>query len=434
MRFKLKRFPQAQIQNELCRRNVAGSPSIMRKKFLRTAALAFAALAFLSGLRAADSRIPIEITEKIKAATPVHIVSDNPEFQRLATTAFGAHGAFRVDQGGDAKFTLRFSAIGGTSVRAAVESGRPARTLFTQDVSGTSPRNALLRAADAVVTYITKEPGFFSGKLTFVSTRTGASEIYVSDLFFGDMVQLTHDRSQSVTPRWAPDGRRILYTSYFQNGAPDIYLIDTATNQRSSFVSVRGTNTGARFSPDGSRVAMILSGEGNPEVYVSNAQGRGIRRLTRTQQIEATPTWSPDGSELIVASDAVATNHPQLYRLSASGGALRRIPSNVSGYCAEPDWSHANRDRVAFTAAVGSRPVTYQIAVFKFSEGGATILTQGPGDCISPCWTNDGRHLLYTERQAGRQRICLLDTETRRSTPLSPTSLVKAYQANFIKR
>ena len=35
-----------------------------------------------------------------------------------------------------------------------------------------------------------------------------------------------------------------------------------------------------QFSPDGSRVAMVLSGEGNPEVYVGNAQGRQIRRLT----------------------------------------------------------------------------------------------------------------------------------------------------------
>jgi TolB protein len=304
--------------------------------------------------------------------------------------------------------------------------------MFSQDVAGSSSHNARLRAADAAVTAITTLPGFFSGKITFVSTRTGDSEVYVSDIFFSDVVRITSDHSQSVTPRWAPDGRRILYTSYFKNGAADIFLIDTATNQRTPFVSVKGTNTGARFSPDGSRVAMILSGEGNPEVYVSNAQGRNIRRLTRTErQIEATPSWSADGNRLVVTSDGVATGKPQLYLLGLNGGALQRIPTNVSGYCAEPDWSHGNTDRIAFTAATGK---SFQVAVFKFSEGVAHILTKGPGDCIEPCWTNDGRHLLYTQRSAGSQRICLLDTETGRSTTLSPTSLVKAYQANFIKR
>ena len=76
---------------------------------------------------------------------------------------------------------------------------------------------------------------------------------------------------QSIMPRWSPDGRKILYTGYFQTGAPDIFEIDTATQQRKPFVSLKGTNTSARFSPDGSLVAMILTGEGNSEVYVSNA-------------------------------------------------------------------------------------------------------------------------------------------------------------------
>ncbi len=361
---------------------------------------------------------------------PVRVEASSSELQRLAAFAFNAHGAFRVQS--DASQTIRFAVSATNTISVSIESGSPARAIFSQQATGSSLRNALFRAADAAVARLTGAPGFFSGRLAFVSERTGASEIYTSDLFFGEMLQITNDRSQTVLPRWSPDGRQIVYTGYFRSGFPDIYLIDTSTLQRNVFVSVKGTNTGARFSPDGSRVAMILSGEGNPEVYVSNAQGRGIRRLTRTERnIEATPSWSSDGSRLVVASDALATGKPQLYLLGANGGSLQRLPTNISGYCAEPDWNHANPDLIAFTVATGKQ---FQIAIYSISKREAKIVTQGATDGIEPCWTNDGRHLLYTSRSAGRQSVMLLDTKTGRSTQLSSSNLGKAYQANFILR
>ena len=370
-----------------------------------------------------------EITAGATAAvTPVRILSDQPELQRLASMAFGAHGAFSVSA--SAPTAIRFAVAGPANVRVSVERGGKAS--LTQDVGGTSLRNALFRAADAAVMHITRQPGFFAGRLTFISERTGSSEVYTSDLFFGEAMQMTNDRAQCVTPRWAPDGRRILYTSYFANGMPDIYLIDTGTKQRSTFVSVKGTNTGGRFSPDGSQVAVILSPKGAGDLYVGNAQGRGFRALTRTPtQIEATPSWSPDGNRIVVASDGQATGHPQLYLANLGGGALQRLATNISGYCAEPDWSHANRNLIAFTAASGRG---YQIAVYDFGAGSARWASRVSGDGIEPSWTNDGRHLVFTQRSAGVQRICILDTQTQRSTQISPANYGKAYQASFILR
>lgn len=365
-----------------------------------------------------------------KAVLPVRIAADQPELERLAAQAFGAHGAFSVSA--SAATTIRFAVAGSSSVRVTVERGRPARAELSQEVSGRSLRNALFRAADAAVAHLTRKPGFFAGRLTFVSERTGMSEIYISDLFFGEAVQMTNDRAQCVTPRWAPDGRRILYTSYFANGMPDIYLIDTASKQRSTFVSVKGTNTGGRFSPDGSQVAMILSPKGGGDVYVAPASGRPIRALTKTpNQIEATPSWSPDGGRLVVASDAQATGKPQLYLIGLTGGTPQRLPTNVSGYCAEPDWSHADRNLIAFTAASGRG---YQIAVFDFASNSAKVITRVAGDAIEPSWTNDGRHLVFTQRTSSSQRICILDTQTGKVTQISPTSYGKAYQASFVMR
>src|SRR5690606_13953544 len=121
-----------------------------------------------------------------------------------------------------------------------------------------------------------------ASQLAFISQATGNTEVCVSDLFFGDARQLTHDRASALSPRWSPDGSKLLYTSFHRSNAADIFQIDMRTLQRTSFVSLKGTNQSARFSPDGSQVAMVLSGEGNPEIYVANSNGRSISRRTRT--------------------------------------------------------------------------------------------------------------------------------------------------------
>ena len=135
--------------------------------------------------------------------------------------------------------------------------------MLSQVAAGTSLRNAFFRAADLAVKATSGLKGFFTSRLTFISNYSGHPEVVTSDLFFGEVKQITHDNAQAMTPRWSPDGGKILYTSFYKSGFPDIFLIDLNTVQRTTFVSFKGTNSGARFSPDGAQVAMVLSGEGN---------------------------------------------------------------------------------------------------------------------------------------------------------------------------
>jgi TolB protein len=239
--------------------------------------------------------------------------------------------------------------------------------------------------------------------------------------------QITNDRALAITPRWSPDGTRILYTSYFRSGYPDIYVMDLASMQRNTFVSLNGTNMGARFSPDGRSVAMVLSGEGNPEIYVSNAQGRQITRKTRSAAVEAGPCFSPDGTQLVFTSDAAGG--PQLYVMPVSGGTARRLPTRLSGYCAEPDWSRADPTKIAFTARIGRG---FQIAVHSLATGVAKQVSKQPFDAVEPSWLADGRHLVFTSRSAGASSIWILDTENGKATQLSGPAAGKLSQASVL--
>jgi TolB protein len=264
--------------------------------------------------------------------------------------------------------------------------------------------------------------GFFTARLAFIRDLGRAKEVCVSDLFFTESRQITRDNAAALTPRWSPDGSRILYTSYYKSGFPDIFQLDLNTSQRTTFVSFRGTNSGAHFSPNGQHVAMVLSGSGNPEIWVSNAQGRAPERRTRSDAVKSSPCYSPDGSRIIFAMEP----GPQLYVMSAMGGAPQRLTTGF-GYAAEPDWSAAKPNRVACTVRVGTR---YQIAVYDFSTGKAEVVSKAAFDGIEPSWLPDGRHLVYTARDASHSQVCILDTETGKSSTISPISLGSASQAS----
>jgi TolB protein len=360
---------------------------------------------------------------------PVRVSGATQELNALALQAFGSHGRYHLVASGFI-YDIRFSPAGPSQVRVDIARGYGGGAVSSEVASGASDREALLAAADAAVvkTNGLGLRGYFRSKLVFIGERTGHQEVYTSDLFFGDVKQITHDRALAMTPRWSPDGEKIIYTSYFRSGFPDIFEIDLGSYQRTTFVSFKGTNSGAHFSPDGRQVAMVLSGEGEPDIYVSNAEGRGVSRRTHSDLTKASPCWSPDGSRLIFAMEP----GPQLYVMSASGGMPQRVSYDTgTRYCAEPDWSRANPEKVAFTMMVGP---SYQIGVLDLSRRHGEQVSKAPFDGIEPSWLPDGRHLVYTARTPRTSRICILDTETGKSTPVSPSSFGSALQASVWSR
>ena len=189
-------------------------------------------------------------------------------------------------------------------------------------------------------------------------------------------------------------------------------------------MSFRGTNTGAHYSPNGAQVAMVLSGEGMPEIYVGNAQGRQIARRTHSDAVKSSPCWSPDGSRIVFAQE-LGTN-PQLYVMSSAGGAPQRLTTGFS-YAAEPDWSRANPNKIACTVKTHG---SYQIAVYDLSKGSAEVVSKADFDGIEPSWLADGRHLVYSARGRSSSVLCVLDTETGQSKPISPASFGNALEAS----
>ncbi|WP_309383954.1 TolB family protein [Cerasicoccus frondis] len=362
-----------------------------------------------------------------KTITPVAVDSSDAATEALGKLAFSSHGAFDLVRAADARSVVKLTPMGGNQCNVKVISGDPARVIYQGTSTGTSSNDATLRACDAAVKALTGAPGFFAGTIAFISDRTGAREVWLGDVFFRTARPITSDRSNAQRPYLTPDGRTIFYRSYYRSGFSDVYKQDVASGRRVPFASYKGTNAGGAVSPNGQEVALILSSPGNSELFIQDVnQSRKPWRLTRNRTVESDPTWSPSGRRLIVAS---GSGSPQLYEIPSQGGVMQRIPTNLSGYCAEPTWNPLDESKVAFTASLGGG---FELALYEFGKGAAKPLTSVPGNAMEPVWLNDGRHLIFTEEsRGGSTKLVILDSETGKTTTVTPSNFGNASQAAF---
>ncbi len=280
----------------------------------------------------------------------------------------------------------------------------------TYQGSGQDLRRAVHKLTDDIVLAITGQPGIAETKITFVWSHGGAKELAVMDYDGYNVKQLTYDRSISVRPKWSPDGRKIVYTSY-KNLFPDVLEVDLYTGQRLRLAAYPGLNTGAAFSPDGLSIALTLSKSGTPELYTMNAQGGDLRQLTHSRGGESSPTWSPDGRDIAYVSDE--SGAPQIWMTGKEGGTPSRL-TTAPNYNTEPDWSHppANSDMkpmLALTSRVGGK---FQLGVYDRSTGVVTPVVADGADNEDPSWAPDGRHLVFGKTQHWRTQLYLLDVVT----------------------
>ena len=118
------------------------------KKLLRLSLLLLA-LAAAGSLRAQRDIGTVEVLAENKTL-PVRVSANTPELNQLALQAFGTHGRYRLVASGFA-FDIKFSAVTPTQVRVDIVRSPSGTAVASEVVTGSSPRNALLRAADVAV-------------------------------------------------------------------------------------------------------------------------------------------------------------------------------------------------------------------------------------------------------------------------------------------
>ena len=264
------------------------------------------------------------------------------------------------------------------------------------------------RIADDVVEVFTGRRGVASTEITFVSTRSGAPEIWVMDADGGRARQATRNRSINGFPSWSPDGQAIVYMSYLEGRSPHLFRLVRGGGHRPGRMlqgldPSRAVYRGV-YDPSGQRLAVVVSIDGAPEIFVVDVDGRNPRRLTRDKAIDVSPTWSPDGRRIAFVSDR--TGQPNLYVMDADGGNLRRLTFG-GGYHTAPAWSPDGR-WIAYEKRVAGQ---FDIWLIDPEGGGEMPLVTHSRSDESPTWAPDGRKLAFHSRRTGRPEIFVVDVD-----------------------
>lgn len=368
--------------------------------------IATAAVLSLCARVAAQS--DIVISDKVAGLVPIAVNGFTGEVDRVLKFDLEVAG-FSIVPAAQARFELN-GKNGGQVEGTLTDPGK--RAIFARAYPGGSPRNQAHALADDVVqAAIPGQKGIARTKIAFKvdtgrrSARNEAiSEIYLADYDGANPFQLTQDNSMVRSPAWQP-GHRVLFYSSFRLGRACIFSHDLSSGARATVASFNGMNDGAAISPDGSRIAMILSKSGSPDVWLSRLDGSGLRQLTTTREDEASPCWSPDGKTLCFSSRAEGAT--RLYLVDVNTGKMR--PLNTGGIrgATEPDWSPDSR-WIAFTRMGGRE--NFQVYVVPAEGGEAKYV----GDGEDPSWAPNSRTLAIVRRKGGVRRLSLLDVPTGR--------------------
>ena len=184
------------------------------------------------------------------------------------------------------------------------------------------------------------------------------------------------------------------------------------------------------WSPDGRRIVFSSTRDGDPEVYVMNADGSEPRRLTTTPGRDAHPSWSPDGRTIAFQSPR-QDGHTRLFLMNSDGGQQRPLTQNT-GFCGVPVWSPDGK-RIAYQCTEDLQRTgtgkPWQLFVIDVNGGAPRPLAPSSSNDQVPNWSPDGKRIVFYSDRTGVNQLYVVAVAggepaalTRSSTPLGPAS------------
>jgi TolB protein len=258
-----------------------------------------------------------------------------------------------------------------------------------------SLRNAAHLVSDFIYGKILGVRGAFATRIAYVSVQgqppSQHFQLIVADAD-GENPKVILESSQPLmSPSWSPDEQWLAYVS-FENRLSGVYVQRVHSGER-QLVSARvGVNGAPAYSPDGTHLALTLSGAGgNLDIWLLDLSTQGLTRLTDDPAVDTEPAWSPDGKSIYFTSDRAGG--PQIYKLDiAQPKRVERITFG-SAYNARPRVSPDGK-KIAFVTRDGGN---YRIAVQDLASGTVSVLSHGSLD-ESPSFAPNGAVIIYAGR------------------------------------
>jgi Tol biopolymer transport system component len=252
-------------------------------------------------------------------------------------------------------------------------------------------------------------PAFSADGRTLAFTRqilNGVGDLYLLHLASGYQPQGEPERVASANVRnsgasWMPDGRELVFSSgnWFSSGLWRISAQKPVAPRRLAFAPDNAT--APSVSQQGNRLSYVVS-KFDTDIWRVTLPAPGGKPVSPTRFIGSTklefyPSYSPDGKRIAFVSDRSVAS--EIWVCDADGSNLTRLTS--SGDADQPRWS-PDGEIIAFASGTGGKR---EISAISANGGKTRRLISHPAQGQWPYWSRNGEWLYFTSINKGRYDI-----------------------------
>ena len=231
-------------------------------------------------------------------------------------------------------------------------------------------------------------------RISFVTNRDGNAEIYLMDIDGGNLQNLTNHDSLDFSPSWSSEGsllyfygKFVLFMSERDVLSRNIYVMNKDGSNIKPLTQNKFYEESPAWSPNGQKIIFTRqlrdstdnSHAANGEIHIMHSDGSNVQRLTNKEGYDSGAKFSPDGQK--IAFYGVKNNQWDIFIMNSDGSNLYNL-TNDTIECYSPDWS-PNGKWLVYTA--GTKGV-YNIWKINLETKQKIQLTNTTGRNEGPAW------------------------------------------------
>lgn len=157
------------------------------------------------------------------------------------------------------------------------------------------------------------------------------------------------------------------------------------------------------YSPDGSQIVFASNSSGSMNIYTMKADGSEVKQITHTSSsYNGGPFFSPDGKQIVFRSDREKPHYLQIFTINSDGSNESQVTSNDAVNWA-PYW-YPNGKAIAYTTSIHGH-MHYEVYMLNPTTGAQQRITHNASFDGMPVFSNDGSKIMWTSKR-GSEGAC----------------------------